>query len=91
MWPNYVSRLVDVSFFQVYWNVWGPVFLCAVPFAAASYAVNTLLPASNMIMFILQTVALLPIFVLAVGFVFRDNVRRYIVPRVRSFFFAHAK
>ena len=91
MWPNYVSRLVDVSFFQVYWNVWGPVFLCAVPFAAASYAVNTLLPASNMIMFILQTVALLPIFVLAVGFVFRDNVRRYIVPRVRSFFYAHAK
>jgi len=91
MWPNYVSRLVSVSFFQVYWNVWGPVFLCAVPFALASYAVNTRSHAHNMTMFILQTIALLPIFFVTVGLMFRDNVKRHIVPRVRSFFYAHAK
>ncbi|MDP9051301.1 MAG: oligosaccharide flippase family protein [Acidobacteriota bacterium] len=91
MWPNYVSRLVDVSFFQVYWNVWGPVFFCGVPFAVATYAVNDLAPARNMIMFMLQTAALLPVFVIAVALMFWDNVRRHILPKVKSFLYAHAK
>ena len=91
LWPNYISQLVDVSFVQVFRNVWGPVFLCAVPYSLASYAVDMLLPARNMIMFILQTVALLPIFVGGIGLMFRDNVRRQILPRVRSFLGAYAK
>ena len=73
MWPHYVRRLVDVSFIQVFRNVWGPVFLCTVPFAAASYAVDILFPARNMMMFILQTMALLPIFGVAIGLMFREN------------------
>ena len=91
MWPRYVSRLVDVSWVQVFRNVWGPVFLCAVPFAAASYAVEILFPARNMVIFVLQTMALLPIFGFAIGLMFRDNVKRQIIPRVRSFFYADAK
>jgi hypothetical protein len=54
MWPRYVSRLVDVSWLQVFRNVWGPVFLCAVPFAAASYGVEILFPVHHMVMFFLQ-------------------------------------
>jgi hypothetical protein len=82
---------VHVSPVQVIRNVWGPVFLCAVPFAAASYAVEILFPVHRMIMFFLQTVALLPIFGIAIGLMFRDNVKRQILPKVRSFFYANAK
>jgi O-antigen/teichoic acid export membrane protein len=91
LWPRYVSRLVDVSSFQVLFNVWGPLFLCAVPFAVASYAVDVLLPARTMVMFVLQTIALLPLFGIAIGLMFRDNLKRQVFPRVRSFFYAGAK
>lgn len=91
LWPRYVCQLVDVSYVQVFWNVWAPVFLCAVPFAAASYAVDVLFPPRNMVMFVLQTMALLPIFGIAVGLMFRENVRRLVLPAVRSFFYADAK
>jgi O-antigen/teichoic acid export membrane protein len=91
MWPNYVSRLVEVSFLQVYRNVWAPVFLSAVPFAMASYAVDVIFPARNMAVFALQTAALLVIFIGAVGLVFRDNVKRQVIPSVRSYFYALAK
>jgi O-antigen/teichoic acid export membrane protein len=90
-WPSYVRRLVDVSYLQVYRNVWGPVFLCAIPFAVASYVVDMQFPPHRMITFILQTLALLPIFGIAVGIVFRDNVKRQIIPRVRSYFYANAR
>ena len=86
LWPRYVSRLVDVTYRVVFRNVWGPVFLCAVPFAAASYAVEVIVPARNMVMFVLQTVALLPIFGIAIGLMFRDNFKRQILPRVRLYF-----
>jgi O-antigen/teichoic acid export membrane protein len=91
LWPRYVSRLVDVSCIQVFRDVWGPVALCAVPFTAASYAVDVLFPARNMAIFALQTLLLLPVFVSAIGLKFRDNVKRQILPRVRSFLNADAK
>jgi O-antigen/teichoic acid export membrane protein len=90
LWPRYVCRLVDVSFGQVFRNVWGPVFLCAIPFAAASYAVDVIFPVHHMITFVLQTILLLPLFGIAIGLVFRDSVRRLILPRVKSYFFPNA-
>jgi O-antigen/teichoic acid export membrane protein len=89
LWPRYVCRLVDISWVQVFRNVWGPVFLCAVPFAAASYEVAVHFPARNIVTFALQTVALLPIFGAAVGLMFRDNFKRQILPRIRSLVFAN--
>jgi O-antigen/teichoic acid export membrane protein len=91
LWPRYVCRLVDVGFVQVFRDVWGPVFLCAVPFAGASYLVDVLFPVHHMISFVLQTILLLPVFGIAVGIVFRDNVKRQILPRVRSYFLPNAK
>jgi hypothetical protein len=43
------------------------------------------------VMFILQTIALLPIFVVSVGWIFRDNFKRRILPRIKSYFHAEAK
>lgn len=90
MWPVYVSRLVDFTWIQVFVQVWGPLFLCAVPFAAASYAVDALLPVHHMASFVLQTIALLPVFIITVSFVFRGSFKRQVLPRVRSFFYANA-
>jgi O-antigen/teichoic acid export membrane protein len=91
LWPRYVCNLVDVSYVQVFWKVWAPVFLCAVPFAIASYAVDVFFPPRNIVMFVLQTMALLPIFGIAVGLMFRDNVKRQILPAIRSYFYAYTK
>ena len=82
LWPRYVSHLVGIGYREVFIKVWAPVYLCAVPFAAASYAVNAWFPARNMIMFILQTIALLPVFALSIGWMFRDRVKRMILPKL---------
>lgn len=90
LWPRYVCHLVGIHYREVFLKVWGPVFLCAVPFAGASCAVDAFFPARNMIMFILQTIALLPIFAASVGWIFRDNLKRRILPVVKSYFHAPA-
>jgi O-antigen/teichoic acid export membrane protein len=91
LWPRYVSRLVDVSYREVVRNLWGPVFLCALPFAAASFAVEIYFPARNMVMFVLQTAALLPLFGIAIGVMFWQSVKRQVIPRIKSFFYSYAK
>jgi O-antigen/teichoic acid export membrane protein len=90
-WPRYVSQLVGIHYREVFLKVWGPVFLCALPFAAASYAVDVYFPARNMAMFLLQTLALLPVFVVSVGWIFRGTVKRRVLPRIKSYFHAEAK
>jgi O-antigen/teichoic acid export membrane protein len=91
LWPRYVCHLVGIHYREVLLKVWAPVFLCAVPFAGASIAVNAFFPARNMVMFILQTMALLPIFAISVGWIFRDNLKRTILPQIKSYFHAEAK
>ena len=44
LWPRYTSELVGLSSFEVLGKVWAPMFLAAVPFAIATYAVDVLLP-----------------------------------------------
>jgi O-antigen/teichoic acid export membrane protein len=91
LWPRYVSHLVGISHREVFLKVWGPVFLCAIPFAGASFVVDAFFPARNMIMFILQTVALLPTFAALVCWIFRNDLKRRVVPQIRSYFHAEAK
>jgi O-antigen/teichoic acid export membrane protein len=85
LWPRYVSRLVDVTWIEVYRKVWAPIFLSAIPFAAASYAVNKLYPPATMAMFVLQTIALLPVFGITIGLVFRNSIKRQVLPRIWSY------
>jgi len=84
LWPMLFSRILGLGGAKVVWGVWGPMFLAAVPFAIASYAMNVLLPPSNLIVFFLQTFALLPLFYLAVAAMFRVYVRDQVLPQVRS-------
>ncbi len=85
LWPRYISELVGIRAFDVIWKVVAPVFLSTVPFAVASYAVDVHFPVHNKTTFFMQTMALLPIFILTVGLMFRDNVKRQILPRIKLF------
>jgi O-antigen/teichoic acid export membrane protein len=91
LWPRYISKLVGLSSFEVIAQIWGPMLLASIPFAAASYAVSILFPAHSLAVFFLQVLATLPIFFLTVALVFRVYVRSQILPRVRSLFIAEAK
>jgi O-antigen/teichoic acid export membrane protein len=90
-WPRYIPTLVDITYTQVFTKVWVPLLLSAVPFALASYAVDRFVPVHSMPIFLLQTFGLLPVFAITLGLIFRDNVKRQVLPRVRSYFFADAK
>jgi O-antigen/teichoic acid export membrane protein len=90
-WPGHISKLVGLNRFDVIWKVWAPMFLCAVPFAIVTYAVGVFYPAHSLGLFILQVMATLPIFVIAVGLVFRTYVRSQLLPRLRSLVAVEAK
>jgi O-antigen/teichoic acid export membrane protein len=84
-WPGYISKLVGLSAFEVVGGVWAPVMLAAIPFAAASYAVERLSPPHNLAAFFLQVAALVPIFLLTIALVFRSYIRSQVLPRVQTF------
>lgn len=85
LWPRYISELVGIGAFEVIWKVLAPVLLSTVPFAVASYAVDVHFPVHSKTEFFMQTMALLPIFFLSIGLMFRDNVKRQVLPRVKSY------
>lgn len=85
MWPRYVGRLVDLSSWAVIFKVWGPMILSALPFALASYFVGTHYPARNILMFMLETVALLPVFFVTVSVMLRGEIRARLLPPLRAF------
>jgi len=83
LWPGYISKLVGLSYSEVVWKVWAPVYLSSVPFAIATYAVNARFPAHNLIIFFLQTTAVLPVFIVSIGLVFRSYVTSQIFPKLK--------
>jgi O-antigen/teichoic acid export membrane protein len=89
-WPRYMSHLVGLTYFEVVWKIWAPMFLSSLPFAIATYAVGALFPAHNLAVFFLQVIATLSVFMLTIGLMFRTYVRSQILPKIRSFFFAEA-
>ena len=91
LWPVVFTRLLGLGGPRVVWGVWGPMFLTAVPFAIASHFVNVMFPPRNLLVFLFQTLALLPVFFLTVAAVFRVYVRNQVLPRVRSLFLAETR
>jgi hypothetical protein len=91
LWPRYISKLVNLSYTEVVYKVWAPVFLSSIPFAIATYAVNVFFPAHSLVVFIAQVIALLPVFIISIGLVFRTYVSNQLVPRIRSRFSVEAK
>jgi len=65
--------------------VWAPMFLSAIPFALVTYFVNHYFPAHNLAVFFLQVIAVLPVFIVVVGWIFRSFISSQILPKVRLF------
>ncbi len=84
LWPRYVSKLIGMKISEIITTVWGPMILCALPFALASYLVNVHFPPRNIATFFAQTVAILPVFLAAVAVVFREQVRTRFKPTLRG-------
>lgn len=85
LWPPYIARLNGLTVRQIFFEVWGPMLLSAIPFAVVSYLVNLRYPPHSIVMFFAQTVAMLPVFLLAIAVVFREQVRGRVLPAVRAF------
>ncbi len=84
-WPRYISGLMGLSRWEIMGKIWSPMLLSAVPFAVASYLVDLRYPPHSIVMFIVQTVALLPLFLLALAVLFRDPLRQRALPAAREF------
>jgi O-antigen/teichoic acid export membrane protein len=89
-WPYYTAKLLGLSPVDIVWRIWGPPIAAAIPFAIVSYAVETFFPAHNLAVFMLQVIASLSVYFLAVAVVFRNLIRSQVIPRVRALFVARA-
>ena len=85
LWPRYVGQMLDLGPATVLVKIWGPMLLSILPFAAVSYLVNLRLPPRNLFLFFVQTVALLPIFLAVIAWIFRAQVQSRLLPSVRAF------
>ena len=86
LWPRFIAKLIGISVGEILFEIWGPMFVAAVPFAVGSYLVNAYAPAHNLVTFFVETLLLLPLFLVGVAVVFRDQVREFVLPKIRSFF-----
>ena len=59
-WPWYVRRALGVPVRDYIWTVWLRTLLAATPFALSTWVVERLWPAPNLLVFFLQTAAVLP-------------------------------
>ncbi|MCL2659601.1 MAG: oligosaccharide flippase family protein [Acidobacteriaceae bacterium] len=86
VWPFVFTKRLNLGGPRAVWAVWGPMFMAAIPFTLASYAVNRFYPPRNLLAFLAQTFALLPVFFLPVAIVFRDYLQEQMMPHVRARF-----
>jgi hypothetical protein len=90
-WPYYTSKLLDLTPFEVVWNIWGPPIAAAIPFAIVSCVLEIFFPAHKLVVFILQVTACLPVYFVTAALVFRSFIRSQMFPRVRALFIARAE
>ncbi len=85
LWPPFVAKMVGLSVWRVLTQIWGPMLVCVLPFAAASYLINIYKQPTSIIAFFAQTLMILPIFLAAVAVAYRENLRSQALPQLRSF------
>jgi O-antigen/teichoic acid export membrane protein len=83
-WPRYTPKMVDLSSSEIILRVWAPIILASVPYAVTSYFVESHFPAHSLLVFCLQVIATLPVFLFTVALIFRSFVLSQIMPKVRA-------
>ncbi len=72
-WPRQVKRAMGVPIRKYLWEGWFKITLCAVPFAAASAAVDRFLPVHSLLLFFAEVLLTLPVYAVSAGLVFRGE------------------
>lgn len=83
IFPRFLPELVHIRAGQAILKSWGPMFLAIIPFAGASWMLRSFAP-SNIAVFFLQTLAILPLFALTLVVIFRRKFMDDILPLVYS-------
>ena len=74
-YPKYVSEVLDITVRRYLWEGWTKITLCSIPFAVVCVITDRYWKASNLAVFFVQIVAILPVYVISVTAVFRSEVR----------------
>jgi hypothetical protein len=74
LWPRYVCQLVGASLSGYLWRSWLLPFAAGVPFGVACFLTDRYWTAQHLATFFLQVVAILPIYLIAVFFLFRGEI-----------------
>jgi O-antigen/teichoic acid export membrane protein len=85
LWPRYVCSIVDVSVFTYLWQAWIRPFLAVLPFAGACYLADRYWPATNLVFFFLQILAILPVYGLGVLLCFHTDILGFLRSRFALF------
>ena len=79
--PQYVCRVVEMPLFTYLRQSWVRCFVAALPYAVACYYADKYWSAGNLFHFMLQMCALLPVFVICAGVMFRMEVSEFLAQR----------
>jgi O-antigen/teichoic acid export membrane protein len=85
LWPRYVCHLVGAPLRGYLWRAWIQPFGAAVPFGIACLLTNRYWSAQHLATFFLQIAAILPVYLVAVFFLFRGEILGEIKKRTNWF------
>ena len=74
-WPRYVKKTLGVAPAHYIWEGWAKVTLCTVPFGIVCVISEHFLRAPNLAVFFLQILATLPVYLVSLLLVFRDDAK----------------
>lgn len=72
-WPRYVHKIMGVPALKYVWDGWIKITLYSIPFAIATAFVEKHWFARSLPVFLLQILAVLPVYAICVGIFFRDE------------------
>jgi O-antigen/teichoic acid export membrane protein len=74
LWPPYIARVLKISLGHYLWQSWGRSLLASIPYGLACYYTDRFWHPSNIIYFFAQIAAVLPLFFVAAGIVFWNEI-----------------
>jgi hypothetical protein len=74
-WPRYVKKTLGVAPVHYIWEGWTKVTLCTIPFGIICVLCEHFLRAPNLAVFFLQILATLPVYLISLLLVFRDDAK----------------
>ena len=74
-WPRYLKKVLQVRAGLYFWQGWGKITLCSLPFAAANFAAERYWHAEHLLSFFAQILGTLPVYAVCVALAFRQESR----------------